>query len=369
MREAVRDVVVRAAHEHAAELACQRQTVGQFQEHCQRNLRITSSQYVHGAGQGLAAARRHILLARVGGRHVLRLLGRGDAGAQLQLWPQRHCRVVLLLPVRQQAAQNGWRYVCASRISSTSSTGITSTIRNSSNNRTIHSSSVGNPCRTGSRTRHSLRLLGQVEHAGTLLLGGRLRRLLDAAADGGRAARGAGEHRPHGGVTAEPDERAVADGVVVVVEQLELAAAVALAQLALAPVRVVRTVHRAAAEHETAPHEECLQRGVGEGGAQLGACGSDLAVASGLWVRREGEDDVVLDEGEKDEVKDDGHEHDEEGDGGLVRRGVAEEEAGCEEREMSLQGYAGAEEEDDEEKERVGRDERDVLRHLHPHLE
>ena len=52
-----------------------------------------------------------------------------------------------------------------------------------------------------------------------------------------------------------------------------------------------------------------------------------------------------------------------------MRRGVAEEEAGCEEREMSLQGYAGAEEEDDEEKERVGRDERDVLRHLHPHLE
>lgn len=108
---------------------------------------------------------------------------------------------------------------------------------------------------------------------------------------------------------------------------------------------------------------------MGEGGAQLGACGSDLAVASGLWVRREGEDDVVLDEGEKDEVKDNRHEHDEEGDGGLVRRGVAEEEAGCEEREMSLQGYAGAEEEDDEEKERVGRDERDVLRHLHPHLE
>ena len=70
-------------------------------------------------------------------------------------------------------------------------------------------------------------------------------------------------------------------------------------------------------------------------------------------MRREGEDDVVLDEGEKDEVKDNRHEHDEEGDGGLVRRGVAEEEAGCEEREMSLQGYAGAEEEDDEEKERV----------------
>ena len=52
-----------------------------------------------------------------------------------------------------------------------------------------------------------------------------------------------------------------------------------------------------------------------------------------------------------------------------MRRGVAEEEAGREERGMSLQGYAGAEEEDDEEKERVGRDERDVLRHLHPHLE
>ena len=145
----------------------------------------------------------------------------------------------------------------------------------------------------------------------------------------------------HGRLAAQSDERSVADGVVVVVEQLELAAAVRLAQLALAPVNVVRTVHGTAAPGKATAPEEGLEPGMADG-PQVRPRGADLMVARRLEVRREREEDVVLDEEEKDEVEDDGHEYDEERNGSLVRGGVAEKETAGEDKTEEGQRHAGA---------------------------